>query len=302
MDYVRVWHSTKSIEPYNGIKRPTIVNLSAGIYREVNITNIIQVGYRGVINSGPFTSNQLQGYGIYNADGFAQVPLRYPAAEIDIQEAMAAGVIVVGAAGNDHSKISLPSSDPADDYNNYFVDNTNGLQYSYYNRGTVTSAPGVITVGSVGATAIERKATYSNCGPRVDVYAPGTYITSSINSDSAGSVTDRRNTAFYQNKYSGTSVAAPQVAGVLACLAETWPNMTQAQALEYITLHAKQNQITATTGGPADFTDLQGSYNRYLCYVKERPESGQVYPKVNQGNRKATGMLYPRPKIYRYGR
>lgn len=302
MDYVRVWHSTKSIEPYNGIKRPTIVNLSAGIYRKVNIANITQVAYRGVINSGPFTSNQLQGYGIYNADGFARVSLRNSASEIDIQEAMAAGVIVVGAAGNDHSKISLPSSDLADDYNNYFVDNANGLQYSYYNRGTVTSAPGVVTVGSVGATAIERKATYSNCGPRVDVYAPGTYITSSINSDSAGSVTDRRNIAFYQNKYSGTSVSAPQVAGVLACLAETWPNMTQAQALEYVTLHAKQNQITATTGGPTDFTDLQGSYNRYLCYVKERPESGQVYPKVNQGNRKSTGMLYPRPKIYRYGR
>jgi len=302
MDYVRVWHATKATDAYTGVKRPTIANLSFGAYRDVDITSIVSVIYRGVTHSGPFNSNQLQAFGIYNAGGFATVSIRNAATEIDIQDAMAAGVIVVGAAGNSFTKIGLPSADATDDYNNYFVYISNGITVAYYNRGTVTSAPGVITVGSIGVTAIEKKATYSNCGPRVDLYAPGTYITSSVNSDNGVVAADRRNTLYFQTKYTGTSMAAPQVTGVLACLAETWPNMTQAQALEYITLHAKQNQITATTGGPTDFTDLQGSYNRYLCYVKERPESGQVYPKINQGNRKSTGMLYPRSKIYRYGR
>ena len=96
-------------------------------------------------------------------------------------------------------------------------------------------------------------------------------------------------------------MASPQVTGVLACLAETWPRLSQPQALTYIQNRAKTNQITAGTGGPSDFTDLQGSANRFLYFYKERPAEGQVGPKVNQGNRPSTGLAWPRPKIYRYG-
>jgi hypothetical protein len=97
-------------------------------------------------------------------------------------------------------------------------------------------------------------------------------------------------------------MASPQVAGILACLAETWPRLNQTQAVNYIQTRSKINQITAGTGGPTDYTDLQGSANRFLYFYKERPDTGQVGPKVNQGLRPATGQTWPRPKIYRYGR
>jgi subtilisin family serine protease len=124
---------------------------------------------------------------------------------------------------------------------------------------------------------------------------------SAVNSNVGVFANDTRNTAYYLTKRSGTSMASPQVAGILACLAETWPRLNQAQALSYIQTRSKPNQITAGTGGPTDYTDLQGSANRFLYFYKERPDTGQVGPKNNQGLRPATGQAWPRPKIYRYG-
>lgn len=300
MDYIRAWHRTKAANQYTGIKPPTISNHSYGLFRQANITNITTVVYQGVTHTGPFTANQLQAFGIYSTGGFTRTPVRNSSVEIDFQDAINDGIIIVGAAGNEYTKISSPSSNLADDYNNYFIES--GVGIWYYNRGTITAATNVITVGAINMLVNEAKTAFSNCGPRVDIYAPGDYIMSSINSSDGVYATDQRNTAYHQAKYSGTSMAAPQVTGVIACLAETWPNITQAQALAHLIKHSQLGQMTATSGGPTDFTDLQGSANRYLYYYKERPETGQVYPKVNQGTRQPIGMLYPRAKIYRYGR
>jgi subtilisin family serine protease len=191
-----------------------------------------------------------------------------------------------------------PTDSLSDDYNNYYtVDST----IYYYMRGTITSVAGAITVGAIGSNISDIKTADSNCGPRVDVYAPGRFIMSSVNSTLGVYANDARNTSYYLTKKTGTSMASPQVAGVIACLAETWPRLSQPYALTYIQTRSKTNQITAGTGGPTDFTDLQGSANRFLYFYKERPAEGQVGPKVNQGNRPSTGLAWPRPKIYRYG-
>jgi subtilisin family serine protease len=168
-------------------------------------------------------------------------------------------------------------------------------------RGTITAAAGAICVGAIGSSLADSKFDASNCGPRVDVYAPGRFIMSSVNSTLGVFANDSRNTSFYVTKRSGTSMASPQVAGVIACLAETWPRLSQSLALTYIQTYAKTNQISAGTGGVTDYTDLQGSANRFLYFYKERPAEGQVSPKINQGLRPSTGLAWPRPKIYRYG-
>lgn len=298
LDYIKVWHQLKTINPVTGVKNPTVTNHSYGIFASADITTITTVSYRGTVYTGPFTSAQLSGYGIYNFGGFTIINQRNTGIEQDLIDLMAAGVIVVGAAGNAYSKIMNQSASLSDDYNNYY---TVGSTIYYYMRGTITSVAGAITVGAIGSNISDIKTADSNCGPRVDVYAPGRFIMSSVNSTLGVYANDTRNTSYYLTKKTGTSMASPQVAGVLACLAETWPRLSQPYALTYIQTRAKFNQITAGTGGPTDYTDLQGSTNRFLYFYKERPAEGQVGPKVNQGLRPSTGLAWPRPKIYRYG-
>lgn len=299
IDYIRVWHQNKPVNPITGVKNPTITNHSYGIFSSVDITSISTVRYRGTIINGPFTSSQLLNYGIFNAGGDTFINARNTSTEQDLIDLMNAGVIVVGAAGNAYSKIAEPSDSLSDDYNNYY---TVGLTTYYYMRGTITSVENAITVGAISSLIDDSKVISSNCGPRVDVYAPGRFIMSSINSTLGLYANDTRDIAYYITKYTGTSMASPQVAGIVACLAETWPRVSQTQARAYVQRHAKTNQITAGTGGPTDFTDLQGSENRFLYFYKERPVDGQVGPKVNQGLRPSAGQTWPRPKIYRYGR
>jgi hypothetical protein len=242
LDYIKVWHQLKTINPVTGVKNPTVTNHSYGVFSTADITTIATVRYRGTVYSGPFTSGQLLGYGIYNVAGTALVSQRNTGIEQDLIDLMAAGVIVVAAAGNAYSKIATPSASLSDDYNNYY---TVGVDTYYYMRGTITSVVGAITVGAIGSDISDAKADSSNCGPRVDVYAPGRFIMSSVNSTLGVYANDTRNSSYYLTKKSGTSMACPQVAGVLACLAETWPRLSQPQALTYIQNRAKTNQITA---------------------------------------------------------
>jgi hypothetical protein len=295
LDYIKVWHQLKTINPATGVKNLTVTNHSYGISAFIDITTITSVIYRGTTHTGPFTSGQLSSFGIYNSGGDAIVNRRNFSIEADLTDLMTAGVIVVGAAGNSYTKIDVPGGV---DYNNQFF--VGATEY-YYMRGTITSVAGAITVGAIGSSINDSKIDASNCGPRVDVYAPGRFIMSAINSTLGVYANDVRNTSYYITKKSGTSMASPQVAGVLACLAETWPRLNQSLALAYIQARSKTNQISAGTGGVTDYTDLQGSANRFLYFYKERPTEGQVGPKVNQGLRPSAGLAWPRPKIYRYG-
>jgi subtilisin family serine protease len=300
LDYIKVWHQTKEVNPLTGVKNPTITNHSYAIVREVPISTIARVRYRGAIIDGPFTSSQLLGYGIYNTGGIAKISARNTAVEQDLIDLMNAGIIVIGAAGNLYSKISTETALVNDDYNNYIE--TTGLDYYFYLRGTITAVSGAICVGAIGASIDDSKLDFSNCGPRVDVYAPGRHIMSAVNSAIGVFSNETRDTLYRVSKKTGTSMASPQVAGIVACLAETWPTMKQSQVLTYVQSRAKTNQITAGRLGPRDYTDLQGSSNRFLYFYKERLDSGQVGPKLNLGNRPTSGQTWPRPKIYRYGR
>ena len=68
----------------------------------------------------------------------------------------------------------------------------------------------VVAVGAVTSTGA--RASYSNYGALVDVAAPGSAVMSTLNSGSAGPGTES------YASYSGTSMAAPHVAGVVALI------------------------------------------------------------------------------------
>ena len=101
----------------------------------------------------------------------------------------------------------------------------------------------------------------------MDLYAPGSYIMSSLYS---GGLADPRNASYQVGKYSGTSMATPQVCGMIACLLEQYPNWNQTRVNEYIKATCKVGQLNDTGGGYTDTSSLQGSANRYLYYTPPR--------------------------------
>lgn len=309
-DYIRAFHLEKSVNPVTGRKNPTICNGSygsvlsfpnSGDYETGTITDVL---YRGVeySTSTVFSDEFLTANGIYTTGGVSEVPFFSVSIAADIEDAIADGIIVVGAAGNESFKV-----DAVDglDYDNAFIAEYEGFPYVWYsNRGTTPSAAAnVICVGGISSLSSEVKSASSNCGPRVDIFAPGSNIMSSLNNtESYGGTSDFRNAAFSIGKVSGTSMASPQVCGLLACVLELYPRFNQEDARSYLFNYSQANQITDTAGGPADTTDLQGSENRYLYYYKERLDSGNVYPKPNYSVRPTDGQTWPRTRIYRYGR
>jgi hypothetical protein len=267
-DYIRTWHNQKSINPTTGLKNPTILNNSWGAYWVVPKSSISSINYKGVLYSGPFTDSQLVNYGIvdFNATN-VYVAAYIPAYNVEIEDSVDAGIIFVGSAGNDSTKIDVQGGS---DYNNYIFA---GESYYYHRGDSISSASRVgtgsqrlsISVGAISSLIDESKATFSNCGPRVDIYAPGVNIISSLH-DGVGTVPDSRNSSYVLGKYQGTSMASPQVCGVLACLLETYPNLNQANVLQHLKQSSSKNLIPNANGGYTDFTSLQDGNNLYLKY------------------------------------
>lgn len=290
-DYIRAWHSSKPINPVTGKRNPTIVNNSWGYGYSLLISNISQIVHRGISYTSGLTSEFLNSLGLLNDGLYAYPPARYSALEQDQLDAINEGIIVVGAAGNESFKSDVTTGL---DYNNYVI--YSGFTI-YYHRGMGPSA-GIkgINVGAIGNSKNESKADFSNCGPRIDIYAPGSAIISSVHS---GPIADQRDSSYKLEKYYGTSMASPQVCGVLACLMEVYPSITQNQVLEYLATNSKYNQITDTNGGYTDLFSLQGSENRYLYYYKERAEIGFTWPKLNYLARPSSGRMFPRVRVRR---
>ena len=272
--YILYWHNQKRAA---GNMTPTIVNNSWYSRYTIPYGTITFVTYQGSTVAGPFTINQLAAYGInVNSDNNAIVALRNAAMDADIQACINAGIIMVACAGNDDTRMTTNPSDI--DYNNTVTaPGYNSGNPIYYSRGSSPgSASNVICVGSISsstaAPGADRKLSSSNCGPRVDLFAPGAFITSAWLTDTITPsatyptpVPDPRNGAYYIAKYSGTSMASPQVCGILACALEVSPTLNQTAAVTYITQAAGKNQIPTTTGGVTDPYDLQGAPNRYLA-------------------------------------
>lgn len=232
---LRAWHNAKT----NG--RPTIVNMSWGYYRYY-----------------PSPADPLLGQiGFTHGSRVASI-------DAEVEACAADGIIFVGSAGNDRHKIDVPGgADYNKSYSSVFGD-------VYYLRGSSPCAStSVINVGAGDTTLGDTKATYSCTGPRVDIFAPGSGIVAAWPNYISAPVGYYKFTYKSDNtqslvRLSGTSMASPQVTGVLTCYLESNPGATPAQAKNWVQSISTKNRITDSGGSYTDYTSLQNAGNRYL--------------------------------------
>ena len=299
-DYLRAFHLHKAVNPVTGRRNPTISNHSyGGIYflnpeeEALSFSKLISVFYRGVTyNSGnPGPSGWSQS-GVETDFGLRFDITNYPfysaALGSDIQDAIDDGVIFITSAGNDDLLVADPSSS---DWNNTFT-----FEYSsgdnrtnFYNRGSWPSSPDTdaIVVGALSNETDFKRAAFSMFGAGLDIYAPGERIISCYGNTGTNDTKYSAGSANYYAIASGTSMASPQVAGVVATLATAKPRFTNSDVKGYIQRHSKDDDMPSGT-----------IPNKYLISKNPRPTSGMI--EDVKGERKTSGMTFPRRATLNY--
>ena len=259
-DYVREFHRTKPINPVTGRRNPTICNNSWGYSwtGDWNSSDVEYVTYRGTTynasSPGPsgWTNDGIAAdFGVrYNANGF---PSRYEALDLDIVDAIEEGIVMIGAAGNSNTYCVREGHQ---DYNNKIK--ISGFIRNMHRGSSPSHAKGVICVGSIDTASDHRRSSFTNFGERIDVFAPGSNILSIGGSNNynsnMGPITRPGYSAGVDNMLtiSGTSMASPQVCGILACAATGRERFTNDDAIQFIRNFSRDDlmdfDIVGTTG------------------------------------------------------
>lgn len=257
-DYIKIWHKNKPINPVTGMKNPTVVNCSWGHRQFVSYSQLYTATFRG--NSFNSTYSEANGNNVpaiyYMATTLISGTFYYQfttkkisgqtQADELVEDPDCQNVILVCSAGNSGIGNGKQDVTTGIDYNNQF---TSGSFYyssgydSYYCRGGtpgithIDQPDAVIKVGAIDSAVVtgsgitsERKADYSNTGPSIDVWSAGSSVLSPW---SVGHV-DPRNNSYYLNYLNGTSMAAPNVTGVIALYLQSNPKATRITARNWL--------------------------------------------------------------------
>ena len=115
-------------------------------------------------------------------------------------------------------------------------------------------------------------------GPGVDIFAPGDQILSSYNNTGLNDSKYSQGTGNYFTGSQGTSMASPQVTGVIACVAGLNPRFTQEDARGFLDRTSIYSDMSFDLGS-SDFNDNTcslGSPNKHLHIENPRGTGGSV--------------------------
>ena len=262
-DCIRLWHRNK------GNNRPTVVNMSWGYSSEITF-DPTGGNYRGLPWNYP--GNAFQAWELFGLVPYLGprrvLPARVASVDAEIDDMVAEGIHVVIAAGNDYYKADVPGGV---DYNNYAT--FSGTDF-YYHRGSSPHSDDAYEVGSIDVdvrlddtTNKDKIAGYSTRGPYTNIYAPGTNIVSSVSTTNIyDSIGYPENPTFQIASISGTSFAAPQVAGVLALHLQATPDISPLDLRQKV--FADSKDVIFDTAQDNDYEQFEesllGSPNRML--------------------------------------
>ena len=319
-DYLRAFHRKKPINPVTGYKNPTISNHSWGYSTETSleaefptgiaIGNVVEVNYQGVqYNSSNPNASGWTMAGLETDFGIAptkwSIPVSLTSVNADVEDAIEDGIVIICAAGNDNFHV-VPQGDA--NYNNFVIfQGYNSNAPVYFNRGmSPAAAPNAIMVGSLGSDAAFKRSSFTNFGPRIDVFAPGSNILSAWG-DPAVITGNLAGAGLVDSKYpgggnwmypiSGTSMASPLIASVAAMVASA--RRTDRFSNDDLRAYLNNNSIFGdmtfdVSGGQFDDNSCRkDSPNKYLVTTNPRKSNGNLQSKV--GDRRS-GAVFPRPK------
>lgn len=280
MDTLLGWHQNK------GTGRPTVVNMSYGYFENLYSTSVGTFLYDGYTHHAVESINwrgssySANGVGIStiheqyggprtpSTDGYHDLggttyyyigytfPLRYTSVDVDIETLINAGIIPCISSGNDSMKIDVPAGV---DYNNNFYSSTYGSVY--YHRGGSPYSQNAFSVGSLApGRGTETKSDFSNSGPGVDIYTAGEHIVSAwpglhISNWQSEVARYESGSPYYKTKLGGTSMASPNMAGMVACLMQAHPEWSPKQVKDFFLYYATPS--IHTSGSDNDYSNRQ---------------------------------------------
>jgi len=290
-DAIKILHQYKPINTATGRKNPTVVNGSWGYFGGFNSGTTVNYSFKG--STGSFTGYNSSSTGVQAlAQGLQsgqyynrQYATSSGSNSVDTagDEMVEAGVIFVTSAGNSNQRLGIGNSDP---HLNDYLTSLNGgdsrsgfpsasqsgtkpvghVKWIHPARNGYDSVNDIYSSIVVGAMDEfirddykEQKASYSNNGPAIDVYAPADETLAAgmraANGDQLGTETNysRYNSNFVDRYFNGTSAASPVVAGLVALFLESKPDATSAEVKDFIKGHGSQK--LSTTEWRDDTTD-----------------------------------------------